>query len=479
MSAADGVSVRPHLPTAEVPHTLAEPAPRALGLLDQLGFWGNLGVSLLGFGGAIAVSAPAGLPALPLSGALTATVVGTALGALVLGCSLVLGERTGAPTMVLLRGLLGARASIAPTLLNVLQCLGWGTFELVVIADGLAALSHGHLPRWACVLVAGAVTTALTIRPLGAIRLLRRYVSVLVVLAVIVLAVDLLRTPVPAGHGSWTGFWAGTDAALAVAISWVPLGADYSRHARSGRTAFVGGFAGYGVTQIACYAVGLLALARAGQDPDKVFDVFLALPLGLIAFAVLVLRETDQSFANVYSTAVSVQNLRPRWDRRVLSVAIGALTTVTALAVDISRYSSFLYLIGAVFVPLSGVLLAAWLGRAGRDWDVSSNAPTRPAMLFAWVLGFVVYELVNPGAVAGWSAMWTAAGTALHVAGHAWLSASIASFAIAFLVAYPLARWATVRAGVEPAVDVPSTAGRDSVDGEVAARGSVEGEVAG
>ena len=43
---------------AEAPHTLIEPAPRALRLIDQLGLWGNLGVSLLGFTGAIFVLAP-------------------------------------------------------------------------------------------------------------------------------------------------------------------------------------------------------------------------------------------------------------------------------------------------------------------------------------------------------------------------------------------------------------------------------------
>ena len=35
--------------TPRRPATLTEAAPRTLGLLDQLGFWGNLGVSLLGF----------------------------------------------------------------------------------------------------------------------------------------------------------------------------------------------------------------------------------------------------------------------------------------------------------------------------------------------------------------------------------------------------------------------------------------------
>lgn len=70
-------------PHGEVPRTLAEPAPRALGLLDQLGLWGNLGVSLLGFGGAVVLLHPNGPGSAPMSllAALTATVVGTVLGA--------------------------------------------------------------------------------------------------------------------------------------------------------------------------------------------------------------------------------------------------------------------------------------------------------------------------------------------------------------------------------------------------------------
>ena len=39
--------------------------------------------------------------------------------------------------------------------------------------------------------------------------------------------------------------------------SWVPLGADYSRHSRTGRDAFLGGFLGYGITQVACLLLGL------------------------------------------------------------------------------------------------------------------------------------------------------------------------------------------------------------------------------
>ncbi len=69
------------------------------------------------------------------------------------------------------------------------------------------------------------------------------------------------------------------------------------------------------------------------------------------------MRELDQSFADVYSTAVSMQNLRPLWDRRVLAGVITALTTAGALWLNIADYENFLTLLGSVFVPMSAVLI--------------------------------------------------------------------------------------------------------------------------
>ena len=131
---------------SEVPRTLAEPVPQALSLLDQFGLWGNLGVSLLGFTGAIFVLQPggAGTPELSMAAALTAIVVGTVLGTLPVALAGLPGTRTGAPAMVLLRGLFGARLSYLPTVLNILQCVGWGVFELVTIATA-AHLSLIHI----------------------------------------------------------------------------------------------------------------------------------------------------------------------------------------------------------------------------------------------------------------------------------------------------------------------------------------------
>src|SRR6202050_200057 len=128
--------------------TLAAAVPQALSLLDQFGLWGNLGVSLLGFTGAIFVLQPggAGTPELSLAAALTAIVTGTVLGTVVLALAGLHGAETGAPAMVLLRGLVGARLSYLPTVLNILQCVGWGIFELVTIATAAHTIAPA-LPR--------------------------------------------------------------------------------------------------------------------------------------------------------------------------------------------------------------------------------------------------------------------------------------------------------------------------------------------
>ena len=422
---------------SEVARTLAEPVPQALSLFDQFGLWGNLGVSLLGFTGAIFVLQPggAGTPELSMAAALTAIVVGTVLGTLPVALAGLPGTRTGAPAMVLLRGLFGARLSYLPTVLNILQCVGWGVFELVTIATAAHTVAPA-LPKWAYVLIAGAATALLTIRPLGAIRVLRKYATGAVVIVMIYLLVQLLRHPLPGfTHGTWSGYWAATDTVVAVAISWAPLVADYTRHSRSQQAAFTGVLAGYSVTQVLCYVIGLLALVTVAHgNPDQIYGAFIALPLGALGFAILAARELDQAFADLYSTAISVQNLRPLWDRRILAVTITGLTTAGALWLNIADYENFLTLIGSVFVPMSAVLIADYFVVSRGRWDLSAASRSRWLMLLPWAAGFVTYQLINPGYVSWWASAWTSFGHAIGFTPASWMSASILSFAVAAVV---------------------------------------------
>jgi putative hydroxymethylpyrimidine transporter CytX len=432
---------------SEVAHTLAEPVPQALSLFDQFGLWGNLGVSLLGFTGAIFVLQPdgSGTPELSLAAALTAIVVGTLLGTVALALAGLPGAQTGAPAMVLLRGLFGARLSYLPTAANILQCLGWGVFELVTIATAAHTVAPA-LPRWGYILIAGMATALLTIRPLGAIRVLRKYAAGAVIIVLCYLFVQLLRHPLPAfTHGTWSGYWAATDTVVAVAISFAPLAADYTRHSRSPRAAFAGALAGYSVTQVLCYVIGLLALVTVAHgNPNDIYGAFIALPVGSLGFAILAARELDQSFANVYSTAVSTQNLRPLWDRRILAGTIAALTTAGALWLNIADYENFLDLIGSVFVPMAAVLIADYFVVSGRRWDLSATARSRWLMLVPWAAGFVTYQLINPGYVSWWASAWTSFGHDIGFTPASWMSASILSFFVAAVLTLGvggLVRW--------------------------------------
>jgi purine-cytosine permease-like protein len=150
---------------------------------------------------------------------------------------------------------------------------------------------------------------------------------------------------------------------------------------------------------------------------------------------VLVTVELDEAFANVYSTAVSAQNIVARADRRLLAVCVGAAATLLALTFDIAAYEPFLFLIGAIFVPLVGVFAVAYSLTPRGAWDTSDTAPARPLLLLPWFAGFLAYQLTLPtsfsGPGAGWTAWWTARQADLGIDPANGWSASLVSLAVA------------------------------------------------
>jgi NCS1 family nucleobase:cation symporter-1 len=415
---------------ADAPLTLGEPPTRSLGLRDSLGLWGNLGVSLLlPVAGVYVV-----LPGRPLAETLGAVVVGAAIGALLLGVGAAAGAREGVPAMVLLRGLLGRRTSWVPTAFNLVQCVGWATFEIVIIAEAASRVLDA--PRWPFVLGAGVLATLMALRPLGVVRVLARYAIWAAVVAIGYLFVEVLAEGLPElTDGAATSFWTAADIVIALPISWFPLAADYTRHVRTGRAAFAGASIGYGLATVVMFTLGVLALAAYGSSGLDVVDALLAVPLGALAVLVLVAVELDEVFANLYSTAVSAQNVVPRADRRVLAVVVGTLATVLALTFDIAAYEPFLFLIGAVFVPLVGVFGVAYALTPHGAWDTSDTARARPAFLLPWAAGFVAYQLTLPtyfsGPGSGWTAWWTARQTDLGIDPANGWSASLISLGVA------------------------------------------------
>jgi NCS1 family nucleobase:cation symporter-1 len=413
---------------------------RTLSVLDVGLLWGNLGISLL------VLVAGTLLAGLGLRNALAATVVGAVLGCALLGLAGLVGAERRLPGMVLLRAPLGRRGSYVPTGLNVLQNLGWATFELIVIAtaaNALAAEVFGFRQRWVWVLVFAAVTTALALT--GPITFVRRLVRRFAVWAVLASTVYLTWWAIDGaaagslwsapGEGGLT-FWQGVDLTVAMAASWLPLAADYTRFARSGRAAFWGTAVGYLVPLIWLYGLGaLLFLSQGLADTTGLLTAVAAGGVGsALALLALTVDETDEPFANVYSAAVSLQNVFSWAPQRLLIVAVASLATVGALAIDLLQYQTFLLLLGSFFVPLFGVLAADFLLGAGRAVAV------RWSGLGAWLAGFLFYQWIQPTGPGSWVDLVDAVpGTASFTGG-----ASLPSFALS------LALYAALRSAHEP-----------------------------
>src|SRR3954447_9995162 len=419
-----------------------EPVPdrlRVLGLADTTLLWLNLGISLL-----VLV-----LPAyfdLSLKDALLATFVGGLIGNSMLAVAALIGADSRVPSMVLQRAPLGRHGSYVATALNVLQCLGWAIFELIVIATAAGLLCDklfGFEAVWLWKIVFGAVALVLALMgPIGFVRRFIRKFAIWAVLASVVYLtwwildganVHQLWSSPGEHHGS---FWLAVDTVVAVTVSWAPLVADYTRFSKDRRSAFLGVGIGYLLPTLFQFGFGSILVLSRGVDPNHPELILTAIAGGGVAAALALLAltvdETDEAFANVYSSAVSTQNLAPRVSQRLLIVVASVLATGVALAIDMRSYQRFLLLLGAVFIPLLGVLIADWLLR-GMHYtraDVFEGPALRPGAVAAWLIGFLVYEWLYQPTDLGFWTRWL---------GHLWtpryqIGASLPSFVVAFLL---------------------------------------------
>lgn len=422
------------------------PVQRVLGARENFVLWFDLGISFL-----VMVVGMFLVPGLGLAEALLAIVVGAVIGNVLLGLAATIGSDNGVPSMVLLRAPLGVRGSYLPTALNILQLLGWASLEVIVMAQA-ANLLAGRLglpsAYQAWVLFFAVVTTLMALG--GPIRVVKQWMEKFAFWAVLVTTVwitgallvtydigALLSRP---GTGGLS-FWLAVDLVVAMPISWFPLVADYSRFSRSRSSAFWGTAVGYFLPHAWFYALGAMLVLAAGVvfDPAApivpLLGAIAGLTAGWLALVTILVDETDEGFANIYSTAVSLQNLVPRLGQQAAVVGVGLVVLVIASTIPMAQYESFLLLIGSAFVPLLGLAAADYFVlRRGRyrEGDFFAGPAVRWTAVAVWTLGVATYLLISGL-------------PALGIQGLApWLGASLPSFLVTFLLHAGLGRLAPV-----------------------------------
>jgi purine-cytosine permease-like protein len=149
----------------------------------------------------------------------------------------------------------------------------------------------------------------------------------------------------------------------------------------------------------------------------------MALAGGAVALVVILVDETDNAFADIYSAAVSLQNLWPHLSQRLLVALIGLVSLLLAAFLTMTEYFNFLLLIGSFFVPLFGLLAGDYFVLRRRHYQVEAlyrsegiywyNGGVNWVAVVVWLLGAGVYHLIARSVP--------------------WLGASLPAFVVTFL----------------------------------------------
>ncbi|MDR5749858.1 MULTISPECIES: putative hydroxymethylpyrimidine transporter CytX [unclassified Caballeronia] len=394
---------------AYAPLTPVPSERRAFATSDAFALWFSLGIGLL-----VAQAGALLVPGLSLPHALAAIAIGTAIGVVLLALAGVVGTDTGLAAMSSLRPTLGVRGASVPAVLNAVQLVGWGSFEIIVMrdsADALAKQSFGLSMPLVWTLVFGVLATLLAITgPLSFVRRFLRTWGIWLLLGGagwltwnVLAKLDLAALMDRPGTGEMA-FGAGIDLVVAMPLSWLPLIADYTRFGKSAGGTFRGTLFGYGIANIWFYALGAIYGLAAGGG-DALLTVAFAQAGGGLALLLILIDETDNAFADIHSAAVSTGTFWARASVPMLSAAFGALCTLVALVVEMGKYQNFLLLIGSVFAPLFGVVLADHFIVRRRRIDVPVLADVNGRYGFsggwhvsafiAWAIGIAAYHAIS------------------------------------------------------------------------------------
>jgi len=385
-------------------------ADRNLGGIDFFLLWAGVAISLaeIWAGGLLA---PMGLHA-----ALGAILLGHLVGNSLMALGGVIGSDHGITSMISIRPSFGILGSNLAAVLNIIQLICWASIMLIIggRAGAMLAASRGGVLAsnefWIVLIGLGTLLWALlTGRKIWKMMQIAAVVGLVLVLLVMTweayrhlgsgVATPSSLPPMP--------FMTGLDLVIAMPISWMPLLADYSRFAKKTSTAFWSTWWGYFLVSSWMYALGLSASLWTGNAEPHMQLLGLMGGRGLLTLALLtvVFSTITSDFPDLYSATCSFLNISGRISAKTLMGITGVLSIFLALVFPMERYQGFLFFVGAMFLPLFGVVLTDYFLVRKRRLDLDSLERVGGAYwysggyhrkaLLAWGVGFATYEAIQ------------------------------------------------------------------------------------
>ena len=381
---------------------------RNLGGVDYFLLWAGVAISLaeIWAGGFLA---PMGFWA-----GFWAIILGHVIGNTLMASGGMIGSDHGIMSMVSVRPAFGIRGSNLAAVLNIIQLIGWASIMLIIggragamlgkPVGGILASSQFWIIAIGLVTLLWALYTGKTIW-----KILQTSAVIALLLVIILMSWVSVREfggGVLAVKPQDMPFMIGLDLVIAMPISWMPLVSDYSRFARKTTPAFWNTWWGYFLVSSWMYLLGLMATLVTGEtDPGAlILQTMGRIGLAAPALIMVVLSTITSDFPDVYSATCSMLNISGKVSGRTVMWIAGVLSILVALVFPMEQYENFLFFIGAMFVPLFGVVLTDYFLIRKRRLNIAEiykiggefwyKNGFNIIAIIAWAAGFLTFESI-------------------------------------------------------------------------------------
>ncbi|GAF36925.1 cytosine permease [Lentilactobacillus farraginis] len=335
----------------------------------------------------------------------TALIVVGIITYLLLALSGYMGYQTGLPAMALTRASFGLKGSFLPSIINVVQFIGWAAVNTFIAATSISYILHDIL-NWPVYGKAGGLKglilgiIVMSILHLLSISMGERSVQIIERIGIILVFVLVIwECVVVFQHVSFSQIIAwrpphrlqmssgqAVDVLAAFNLAWVTAASDFTRFAKKKRSAtrapFWGAnlgliwFAMIGVISTIATAITLNHFDANNSDPSTIAS---KLGLGVLAMLVIIITSTTANAVNLMSAGSALTNMTKRLSLTVSIVLVTLVAVVVTFipifyATFLDVFTAFLDGIGMFLGPEIAIFLVDYYIVTKQDYDVAHFA---------------------------------------------------------------------------------------------------------
>ena len=318
---------------------------------------------------------------------MAAIFIGHAIGCALMFCAGFIGGKTGKSAMETVKMSFGQKGSMLFSGLNILQLIGWTA--IMIFTGAIAANSIINIGQgWFWSLIIGGLIVVwllIGVKNLGKVNIIT--MAALFILTII-LSFVVFRHNSGIIYTEALSFGAAVELSAAMPLSWLPLISDYTRTAQKPVAATAVSTVAYFLTSSWMYIIGMgLALFTGESD---IAAIMVKSGLGVAALLIIIFSTVTTTFLDTYSAGVSAESISKKLKETPTAVIICILGTLLAILTPITRFETFLYLIGSVFAPMIAIQIVDYF--ILKKDNSAQTANWRNLVL--WLIGFVIYRFM-------------------------------------------------------------------------------------